>query len=96
MRKGIAESKSATISFSRKELDLLQSKGYQYVQVKGLTIDKHYEYVEPHFLVLVPYKELPTDPLKRDIFEPIKSELLYQWADEKNEFPEIIIVNNYN
>jgi hypothetical protein len=36
-------------------------------------------------------KELPTDPLKRDIYEPIKSELLYKWAKEKNEDPQIFI-----
>lgn len=96
MRKGIAEAKAATIEFSIKALDLLQSKGFKFVQIKGLTMDKHYDYVEPHYLVLVPYRELPTDPLKRDIFEPIKSELLYQWATEKNEFPEIIIANKQN
>lgn len=91
MRKGIAEARAASIEFTATALDLLQSKGYKFVQIKGLTMDKHYEYVEPHYLVLVPYRELPTDPLKKDIFEPIKSELLYQWAAEKNEFPQIII-----
>jgi hypothetical protein len=97
MRKGIAEARSATIEFNKKALDQLQSKGYKFVQVKGLTVDKHYDYVEPHFLVLVPMKELPTDPLKRDIYEPIGSELLYQWANEANEYPEIVIANNlYN
>ncbi len=97
MRKGIAEARSATIEFNRKALDQLQSKGYKFVQVKGLTVDKHYDYVEPHFLVLVPMKELPTDPFKRDIYEPIGSDLLYQWASEENEYPEIVIANNlYN
>lgn len=94
MRKGIAEVRSATIEFSIKALNNLRSKGYKFVQVKGLTIDKHYDYVEPHYLVLVPMKELPTDPLKRDIYEPIGSALLDQWASEKNEYPEIIIANN--
>jgi hypothetical protein len=97
MRKGIAEARKATIEFSVKALDNLQSKGYKFVQVKGLTIDKHYDYVEPHFLILVPMKELPTDPLKRDIYEPIKSDLLYKWAAEENEYPQIVIANNlYN
>jgi hypothetical protein len=93
MRKGIADSKSATIEFSTKALDLLQVKGFKFVQVKGLTMDKHYEYVEPHYLVLIPMKELPNDPLKRDIYEPIKSDLLYKWALEKNEYPQIVISN---
>ncbi len=93
MRKGIAEAKAGTIKFNVQALDCLQSKGYKFVQIKGLTMDKHYDYVEPHYLVLVPMKELPADPLKRDIYEPIKSELLYQWASEVNEYPEIVIAN---
>ncbi|MEP6711100.1 MAG: hypothetical protein ABJA37_01730 [Ferruginibacter sp.] len=96
MRKTQAEQKLGTIEFNAKALDLLQNNGYKFVQVKGLTIDRHYEYVEPHILLLVPLKELPTDPLKKDIYEPIKSELLYKWAAEKNEYPQIVIVNNFN
>ena len=91
MRKGITDVKSGTIEFNVKALDKLQNEGYRFVQVKGLTIDKHYDYVEPHVLVLVPFKELPTDPMRKDIYEPIRSELLYKWASEKNEHPEIVI-----
>ncbi len=94
MRKGNSTVKSGTYAFNVKALDNLQLLGYKFVQVKGLTIDRHFDYVEPHFLVLVPMKELPTDPLKRDIYEPIKSELLYKWAAEENEFPEIVISNS--
>lgn len=94
MRKGIAEARKATLEFNVKSLDKLQLDGYKFVQVKGLTMDKHYDYVEPHILVLVPMKELPTDPFKRDIYEPIKSELLYKWATEVNEYPQIVISNN--
>ena len=83
--------KSGTTEFSVKALDNLQNEGYKFVQVEGLTIDKDYDYVEPNVLVLVPFKELPTDPMRRDIYEPIKSELLYKWASEKNEHPEIVI-----
>jgi hypothetical protein len=91
MRKGITDAKAGSIEFTVDALNNLQQQGYNFFQVKGLTIDNHYDYVDPHFLILVPFKELPTDPLKRDIYEPIKSELLYQWAIEKNEYPEIII-----
>lgn len=91
MRKGTTHVKAGTIEFSVNALDNLQNEGYKFVQVKGLTIDKHYDYVEPHVLVLVPFKELPTDPMRKDIYEPIKSELLYRWALEKNEHPEIVI-----
>jgi hypothetical protein len=94
MRKGIAEARNATIEFTATALDNLQKKGFKFVQVKGLTMDKHYDYVDPYFLVLVPMKELPTDPVKKDIYEPIKSELLYKWAAEKNEYPHIVIAKN--
>ncbi len=95
MRKGMTDVKAGTNEFSVKALDNLQNEGYKFVQIKGLTIDKHYDYVEPHILVLVPFKELPTDPMKKDIYEPIKSELLYKWAGEKNEYPEIVIANKH-
>lgn len=70
-------------------------KGISLCRSKGLTIDKHYDYVEPYVLVLVPYKELPTDPMKKDIYEPIKSELLYKWAGEENKYPQIVIANKH-
>lgn len=87
--------KLGTTEFNVNALDNLQNQGYKFVQIKGLTIDKHYDYVEPHILVLVPFKELPTDPMKRDIYEPIKSELLYKWASEENKYPEIVIANKH-
>ena len=39
----------------------LQQKGYKYLQVQGFTLDHHAEHVEPHYLMLVPVKELPQD-----------------------------------
>ena len=90
MRKGITEGRSA-IHFDRKALAKLESKGYTYVQIKGLTFDKHYDYTNPHFLVLVPLKELPSDQDKKDIYEPIQSEILQQWAVDSNDNVEIVI-----
>ena len=52
----------------------LQAKGYKYLQVQGFTLDHHPEYVEPHYLMLVPVKELPMD-----VYEPINSELVNEW-----------------
>lgn len=95
MRKAAADGTSGNIKFNRKTLDKLLEEGYNYVQVRGLTIDKHYDYIEPSLLVLVPLKELPVTSLKKDIYEPVNSELLYKWAAEKNENPEIVIVNKH-
>ncbi len=93
MRKANLESKSGTIPFNIASLKRLQSEGYNFVQVKGLTIDNHYEYIEPHLLVLLPLRALPVDPGKKDIYEPIPSDLLFKWASEINEHPEIVISN---
>jgi hypothetical protein len=52
----------------------LEEKGYKYLQVQGFTMDHHAEYVEPHYLMLVPVKELPLD-----VYEPINSPLVDEW-----------------
>jgi hypothetical protein len=90
MRKGIAESRMANTQLSLKALQALEQKGYKYVQIKGLTADKHYDYVEPYYWLLVPMKELPVDPTKRDIYEPINSDILKQWAMDISDTQYVI------
>lgn len=90
MRKGIQETRNACTQLSLKALQNLETKGYKYVQIKGLTSDKHYEYVEPYYWVLVPMKELPVDPAKRDIYEPIDSDILKQWAQDVSDMQYVI------
>jgi hypothetical protein len=85
MRKSISESNGQTIPLTLKALETLQQKGFQYVQVKAFTSDRHFDYVAPSMFIMFPMKELPTDPLKKDIYEPINSELLREWANEENE-----------
>lgn len=94
MRKGIFEGQF-TFHFDLNVLEELQSKGYKYVQIKGLTVDMHYDYINPHFIVLVPIKELPSDQGKKDIYEPIESEILQQWAKENNNHVEIVVANKF-
>lgn len=90
MRKGITES-SGTSPLTLQLLRQIEDEGYKYVQVKGLTLDKHYDYVEPHFLVLVPMKELPTAQEHKDIYEPVPSGLLAKWAVEEDDALEIVV-----
>jgi predicted RNA binding protein YcfA (HicA-like mRNA interferase family) len=92
MRKGLAQGQSVT-HFDSAALKKLEKNGYKYVQIKGLTVDKHFDYIEPHFMVLVPLKELPLDQDKKDIYEPILSEILQQWAIEKDEHFEVVIAS---
>ena len=93
MRKGNAEVKSGTIPFDAEILKDLKSKGYQFVQVKGLTADNHYEYTEPGYLLVVPMKELPPDQIHKDIYESIDSEIIDKLANEKNETLPGVITN---
>ncbi|MEO6219023.1 MAG: hypothetical protein ABIO81_01250 [Ginsengibacter sp.] len=82
-----------------KALNNLQKKGYKYLQIQGFTIDHHAEYVEPHYLMLVPMKELPIDQAKKDIYEPIDSGLINSWleTDTDNNGLEIYLAGkNYN
>lgn len=90
MRKGITES-SSTTPLTLQMLHKIEKDGYKFVQVKGLTFDKHYDYVEPHFLVLVPMKELPTAQEHKDIYEPLPSGLLQRWVTENDDALEIVV-----
>jgi hypothetical protein len=94
MRKGESDGKTATTKLSIEALQTLEDKGYRFVQVIGLTLDKHYDYVEPHFLILIPMKELPTDQSKKGIYEPIGSDLLKQWAVDSNSSTDVFISKN--
>jgi hypothetical protein len=91
MRKGEADGQAATTPLSLKALQILEDKGFKFVQVKGLTLDKHYEHIEPHFLLLLPIKELPVDQSKKDIYEPIGSDLLKQWASDNDSNTDVFI-----
>lgn len=92
MRKGIAEGNKST-PFTLTSLRKIETDGYKFVQVKGLTMDRHYDYIEPYFLVLVPMKELPLEQENKDIYEPVPSELLQKWAMEEDENMKIVIAN---
>lgn len=65
-------------------LDNLQQKGYKYLQVQGYTLDHHPEYVEPHYLMLVPIKDLSVKREQMDIYEDIDSNLIKEWVKAGN------------
>ena len=92
MRKGIKQSRGAK-QLDEQILQTLARQGYKYVQIKGLTSDKRYDYLAPRFLLLIPLKELPEDPRERDIYEPIPSPLLDQWAQESDDHFKILIAH---
>ena len=65
-------------------LNNLQEKGYKYLQVQGYTLDHHPEYVEPHYLMLVPIKDLSVRREQMDIYEEIDSSLIKEWVKAGN------------
>jgi hypothetical protein len=65
-------------------LNNLQQKGYKYLQVQGYTLDHHPEYVEPHYLMLVPIKDLSVKREQMDIYEEIDSNLIKEWVKAGN------------
>jgi hypothetical protein len=65
----------------------LQMAGYNFVQIKGYTMERHPEYVEPHYFMLI-----PEDPGSKDIYEPIGSEFLATWALQSDDDHTEILV----
>lgn len=91
MTREVMLTKIKSTPISLQALTDLNTKGYKFVQVKGLNEDNEFDYVEPHCLILVPIKELPKDQSKKDIYEPVTSELLIQMANEKNTMTDVFI-----
>ena len=91
MRKAVSEGRAATSRLSIEILERLQAKGYSFVQVKWLTPDNHYDFVVPASIVLIPMRDLPTDPARKDVYEPVDSDLLRQWAQSKNNTIQVYI-----
>jgi hypothetical protein len=91
MRKGASNGQPANIQLTLQALLNLENSGYKYVQVKGLTIDGHYDYVDPYCIMLVPMKELPMAQINKDIYEPVDSALLREWATDIGATTQILI-----
>ncbi len=94
MKRGIDEAMSRTVAFTQKIVDELERTGYKYFQIKGLTIDRHSDYTEPYYILLVPIKALPEEQENKDIYEPINSEILKKWVTDDNEYPKILVVTS--
>ena len=82
---------SDAVALDASILEAMVKDGYKYVQIKGLDSDKRYDYLAPRFVLLVPLKELPVDPREKDIYEPIPSPLLEQWANELDDHFKVIV-----
>ena len=92
MRKAIKQCRGA-VSFDVEALGSLERQGFKFVQVRGINADLQYDYLAPRILLLIPMRELPADPREKDIYEPIPSQLLQEWAKESDEHFKIFVVH---
>lgn len=86
----MAKSKSA-VRLTNQSLKQLKDKGFQYVLVKGYAPDRRNSYIELNHVILVPVMELPVKPSEQEIFAPIDSEILMDWANSSDEGFEAFI-----
>jgi len=84
MKNEIRENFQSTVRLTIQLLQQLKDKGYRYVQVKAFTQDKRLDYIDPRYFLLVPVRELSDDPDKKEIYEPINSDILLEWAGSPN------------
>jgi hypothetical protein len=67
--------------FTKDVLTQLRADGYRYVKVKGYTLDKRPDYIDPYYILLVPVKEAQTGKGTLEIYEAIDSPILNGWAE---------------
>ena len=68
------------VKLTPKTLQQLKDKGYQYVLIKGYSLSKKADWIELNSFQLTPVKELPEDPALKEIYAPLDSEILLEWA----------------
>jgi len=91
MKNETRENFKSTTRLTSTGLQNLKDRGFRYVQVKGFTRDKRLDYMEPRYFMLVPIKDLPDDPDKKEIYEPIDSEILMSWANFPDDGIEVLV-----
>lgn len=79
------------IRLTEKTLQQLKDKGFLYVLIKGYSLSRKPDYIELNSFMLTPVKELPIDPADKEIFAPVDSEILLEWASPENDSIEAFI-----
>lgn len=81
MKKETKDDSSPTVTFTLQTLEKLKQQGFRYLRVNAFTKDRRPDYIEPHYFVLVPFKDMTDDAGSKGIYEPIDSQLLTVWAN---------------
>jgi hypothetical protein len=85
------ENPRATTRLTNESLQHLKDSGFRFVLVKGYTADGRVDYINFDYFSLIPVKDLPMEPGKKEIYEPIDSEILSEWARFPDEGLKVII-----
>ncbi|HEX3934219.1 MAG TPA: hypothetical protein VHW43_06035 [Puia sp.] len=86
----MADNKGA-VRLTNQTLQQLKDKGFQYVLIKGYDLSKKIDYIQLNSFQLTPVKELPQDPALKEIYAPLDSEILLQWASSEESGIEAFI-----
>jgi hypothetical protein len=86
----MADNKGA-VRLTNQTLQQLKDKGFQYVLIKGYDLSKKIDYIQLNSFQLTPVKELPQDPALKEIYAPLDSEILLQWASSDESGIEAFI-----
>jgi len=85
------DNSGSDIRLTQQSLQHLKDSGFRFVLIKGYTTDRRIDYIEVNYFTLVPVKDLPEDPNKKEIYESIDSDILMQWASFPDDGAKVII-----
>jgi hypothetical protein len=85
------ETSRSAIRLTNHSLQHLKDSGFRFVLIKGYTTDRREDYSEVKYFTLIPVKDLPEDPNRKEIYEPINSDILMQWASFPDDGAKVII-----
>lgn len=91
MKSKLSLRQAPRLPFNTQKLQELIRKGYKFVQVMGLTADCHYDVTQPHCILLIPLRELPRDNARKDVYEPIDSEIIAAWAENVSDYVPVTV-----
>lgn len=89
------ENSKSGIKLTKQSLQHLKDSGFRFVLIKGYTTDRRIDYIELSYFTLTPVKDLPDDPNKKEIYEPIDSTILMEWASHPDEGMKVIIETEF-
>jgi hypothetical protein len=74
-----------SIRLTVRSLQQVKDKGFQYVLIKSYAPDRRHDYIQLNHLILVPVVELPRESGEKEIFAPIDSEIILDWANSPDK-----------